>query len=390
MTDFIYLDNNATTPCAPEVVAEMLPFFCSEFANPSSAHISGRQAAQHVEKARREVAAALDCEPTEVIFTSGATESNNMALLGVQRVAGSRNRILVAATEHKSVLAPCDMLRAAGFVVEHIPVDSKGMLRMDYLGDHIGTDVLLVSVQAANNEVGTIQPIREVSRLSHSVDALFHCDAAQALGKIEYRVHELGVDLASFSGHKLYGPKGVGALFIRQGLVANRVMPVFGGGAHEFGFRPGTLNVPGIVGMAIACELSRSRLTADSARIASLRDKMEGEILRTVSGARVNGNVHSRLPGTTNITIEGVPADVLAVNVPDLCFSAGSACTSGSVAPSHVLLAMGYSHADAECSIRISLGRYSTMEDVERAVTRIASGVSSVRSTMRSQDYPAK
>jgi cysteine desulfurase len=384
MAKIIYLDNNATTPCAPEVLAGMLPFFSADFANPSSPHTLGRRAAQHVEKARRQVAACIQCDPSEVIFTSGATESNNLALLGL--LGAERRRLLVGAIEHKSVLAPCEMLAKAGFAVEEISVDSMGMIRVEALRERLRPDVLLVSVQAANNEVGTIQPIREVAELAHGVGAIVHCDAAQLLGKIACHVHELGADLASFSGHKVYGPKGVGVLFVKRGLAGRKLMPVFGGGGQEFGFRPGTLNVPGIVGMGIACELAEARLSADAVEIAELRNKLERGILEAVPGTRVNGHLRSRLPGTSNMTIEGIPADALLTNVPEVCFSAGSACTSGAVAPSHVLLGMGLSREDAECSVRMSLGRHTTREDVEFAVARVVRGALTLRTQLQHVD----
>lgn len=387
MATVIYLDNNATTPCAPEVLAAMLPFFSADFANPSSPHTLGRRAAQHVEEARRQVAACIQCDASEVVFTSGATESNNLALLGLLGVEGAeRRRLLVGAAEHKSVLAPCDMLSKAGFAVEQIPVDGTGMIRVEALRERLRPDVLLVSVQAANNEVGTIQPIREVAELAHGVGAIVHCDATQLLGKIACHVHELRVDLASFSGHKVYGPKGVGVLFARRGLARRKLMPVFGGGGQEFGFRPGTLNVPGIVGMGIACALAESRLSADAVEIAELRNTLERGILEALRGTRVNGHLQSRLPGTSNMTIDGIPADALLTNVPEVCFSAGSACTSGAVAPSHVLLAMGLSREDAECSVRISLGRHTTREDVEFAVARVVRGVLTLRTQLHHVD----
>ncbi len=384
MGKVIYLDNNATSQCAPEVLVGMLPFFSSQYANPASSHILGRNVAQHIHKARCQVAASLHCDPSEVIFTSGATESNNLALLGLTRApVPTRRRVLVAATEHKSVLAPSELLREAGFTVERVSVDSDGKLRVDVLRETIGTDVLVVSVHAANNEVGTIQPIKEVAEIAHAVGAIVHCDAAQALGKIDFRVHDLGVDLASFSGHKVYGPKGVGVLFAASGLAGQRLMPVFGGGGHEFGFRPGTLNVPAIVGMGLACELAQSRLSVDMSEIAGLRERFEQGILQAVPGVWVNGRVGPRLPGTSNITVEGVAADALVANVPEVCISAGSACTSGSIAPSLVLLAMGLSQVDAECSVRASLGRYTTRDDIDCAVAQLVAGILTLRMQMR-------
>jgi cysteine desulfurase len=377
----VYLDNNATTPCAPEVVEGMLECFSSNYGNPSSSHIMGRRAMQCVEDARGHVADSIGADPTEIVFTSGATESNNLAMLGVGGGGDpSRKRILVSAVEHKSVLGPGGILAQMGFVIEEVPVDSTGLVRVEALQDRLGPDVLLVSIQAASNEVGTLQPMGTLAQVVHEVGALVHCDAAQAMGKIPFDVSEFGVDMASLSGHKVYGPKGVGALFIKRGLAGSRVVPILGGGGQESGLRPGTLNVPGIVGMGIACGLAQSRLSQDMAEIARLRNLLEERLLAAVPGARINGNLTSRLPGTSSITFPGVPADALIANVPEVCVSTGSACTSGAVAPSHVLLAMGLSRDEAECTIRIGVGRYTTREDVEAGASLLSKAALGLRS----------
>jgi len=376
----IYLDNNATTPCAPEVIEGILECLSSDYGNPSSSHIMGRRAMQRVEEAREQVADSIGGDPAEIIFTSGATESNNLALLGVAEGGEpSRRRILVSAVEHKSVLVTCSILAQRGFTVEEIPVDHTGLLRVEALRARVGPDVLLVSVQAANNEVGTLQPIGAIAQYAHEHGALVHCDTAQVLGKTPLCIGDLGVDMASFSGHKMYGPKGIGALFVKQGLAGSKVVPVLGGGGQELGLRPGTLNVPGIVGMGIACRLSQPRLDQDMVETESLRDLLEDKLLALVPGAKVNGNRAARLPGTSSITFPGVPADALIANVPEVCVSAGSACTSGAVAPSHVLLAMGLSRDDAECTIRIGVGRFTTKEDIETAVRLLSSAALALR-----------
>ena len=376
----IYLDNNATTPCAPEVVDAMLPFLRVTYGNPASSHVLGRQASAAVAKAREQVAALIGCEASEIVFTGGATESNNLALLGLaEKAKSSRKRILISAVEHKSVSAPCDILATRGFAIEEVPVNHSGLLRLEVLKGRLGEDVLFVSMQAANNEVGTIQPVEEITRYAHACGALVHCDAAQALGKVQFRVDGIGVDLASFSGHKLYGPKGVGALFVRQGLVGSQVAAVLGGGGQELGLRPGTLNVPGIVGMGLSCELAKSRLGEDAVQLGRLRDLFEENLLSALPYARVNGNRTSRLPGTTSVTIKGVPSDALMANVPQVCISDGSACTSGTMAPSHVLLAMGLSRDDAECTIRIGVGRFTTEEDIATAVKLLSSAALALR-----------
>lgn len=375
----IYLDNNATTACDPEVLDAMLPFFHKEFGNPHSPHTMGRRAMQHVEKARESVATSLGCESDEILFTSGATESNNLAIFGLAKgTSGSRRQILVCTTEHKSVLLPCDELTGQGFVVEKVPVNSQGEIRLDVLRRQLSIDTLFVSVHAGNNEVGTIQPLAAVSRLAHEQGALVHADVAQACGKISLSFPDLDIDLASISAHKLYGPKGVGALFVRRGLNSGALRAIAQGGGQEQGLRPGTLNVAGIVGMGVAFALAGRRLHQDMKHIAHLRDDCE-QIIGATSECCVNGRGAQRLPGTISITFRGVPADMLITNVPELCVSTGSACSTGTPSPSHVLLAMGLSREDAECTIRISIGRTNTQQDVQLAADLIARAVSSLR-----------
>ena len=381
--DLIYLDYNATTPCAPEVIECMIPFFGVVFGNPSSPHAMGRDANRAVEAAREQVANGVGSDASEIVFTSGATESNWLSLLGcVQGAVSGRTRMLVGAAEHKSIVANGELLWLRGITVEAVPVDNTGLVRLDALATLLRSDVVLVSVQAANNEVGTIQPIAEIARMAHGAGALVHCDAAQAVGKMRFSVHSTGVDLASFSGHKAHGPKGVGALFIGHGLSRSRFAPPIGGGGQEGGLRPGTLNVPGIVGMGAAFDLASARLSEDMERAAALRDELERGLLASITGARVNGQRQNRLSGTSSITVPGLPADVIVAAVSPVCISSGSACTAGTVGPSHVLLAMGMPREDAECTVRISLGRYTTRAEVSTAVDVIAHSVREARSQL--------
>ena len=375
----IYLDNNATTPCAPEVTEAMHPFFRSVFGNPSSPHIAGREANKAIDDAREQIAVLIGSDPREIIFTSGATESNNIALLGTARLRSDRKRIVTSAVEHKSILGPCEELRQRGFDVMILPVNTNGVVRLDVAEREINEHTLLVSIQAANNETGVLQPIKELATITHSCGAIMHCDAVQVIGKIPFSISELGVDTASISAHKFYGPKGVGVLAVRRSLLGREVSAIMYGGDQEGGVRPGTLNVPGIVGMGKATAVASRLLEEDMIRIRSIRDAFETELSKVVPVCRFNGVEVSRLPGTTSVTIAGVQADALMANVPDLCVSAGSACTSGTIAPSHVLLAMGLSHNAAECTIRLGFGRYNTHDDAVCAVERLSIAIRRLR-----------
>lgn len=368
----VYLDNNATTPCAAEVIDAMLPYLREEFGNPGSPHLMGRVAAKAVADAREQVASCVGCEAAELFFTSGATESDNLVLLGLSSECPGRRGIAVSSVEHKAVLNPCEHLEESGIPVARLPVGPDGLVDLEAMSTHVGVGTALVAVQAANNETGILQAMSEIVERAHRTGALVHCDAAQILGKVAFSVAETGVDFAAFSAHKVYGPKGIGALYARAGL-DRRLKPLMFGGGHEAGIRPGTLNVPGIVGFAVACGLARERLAADADRISALRDLIEEELVRRIPGARVNGAKSPRLPGTTSITVPRVPADAMLANVPEVCFSSGSACTSGSVAPSHVLLAMGLSRDDADCTIRLCVGRQNTSSEVRTAIELVVS-----------------
>jgi len=372
---FIYLDHNATTPCAPEVVEAMLPYFGVAFGNSGSPHRMGRAAAAAVDKARGQVAGLLDCEPAQIVFTSGATESNNLALLGVAAPASARRKIVTTAVEHRSVLAPCEHLGDSGFEIIELPVDREGVVDLNAAEEMIDEDTLVVSIQRANNETGTLQPVAEVVARARARGALVHSDCAQALGKIPISMVALGVDLVSCSAHKMYGPKGVGALFVRDSACLSSLKPLVYGGAQEGGLRSGTLNVPGIVGFGEACRLVEDLLPEETPRLAQLRDSFERQLVHRVPDTGINGARGPRLPGTSSVTFPGLPADLLLSSCNNICISDGAACSYGTVAPSHVLAAMGVSRSEARQSVRVSLGRYTSRDDIDHSVRCIADTV---------------
>lgn len=371
MNDFIYLDHHATTPCDPRVVEAMLPFFTAHFGNPSSPHQAGRVADDAVQSAREEVAALLGAQRGEIVFTSGATESNNLALLGLARAFGDkRRRIVTTAVEHKAVLEPCRWLQKQGFDLVILPVDRTGTVDLEAASQAITENTLFVSIQAANHEVGTIQPVRELAQLAHEHGAFVHCDAAQAAGKIPLDVAEWDVDLLSLSAHKMYGPKGVGALYVRGGKRSG-LSPLVFGGDQENALRPGTLNVPGIVGLGEACRLCREEMAEEGARLSELRDEFEAALLEQVPELRRNGHLTRRLPHSSNLFFPGIDAEMLLANLPNLMISTGSACTSGAIEPSQVLTAIGLSRDEAHSTIRVGLGRFNTQAQVESVAHHI-------------------
>lgn len=366
----IYLDYNATTPCDPRVVQAMMPYFSEIYGNPSNGlHILGRKAARAVETAREQAAFLLGAHPGEIFFTSGATESNHLAILGTAEYAPlSRRKIITCAIEHKAVLAPCKRLSERGFEVIILPVDENGLLRLPDLENALGKDTFLVSIQAANNEIGTLQPIAEIAALAHRHGALVHTDAAQAVGKIPVDVNAWGVDLLSFSAHKMYGPKGIGGLYVRGGKRTIPIRPILEGGGQENGLRAGTLNVTGIIGLGAACQISATELPAECARLQSMRDELERGLLQVLPQVRINARSAPRLPNTINLTIDGVEADALLIRLPDLMMSTGSACNTGAPEPSPVLQAIGLSREQASASLRISLGRMTRQENIEKVI----------------------
>lgn len=368
---YIYLDNNATTPCDPVAMEAMLPFFVARCANPASPHGLGKDSFAAIERARESVAEFLRCSTSELLFTSGATESNNIVLAGLTPTNG-RRRLVASAIEHKSVQLPLRHRRDSGMAVEEMAVDRNGVLDLCSAESLIDEDTALVSLQAANNETGVLQPVAEVASIAHSRGALFHCDASQWIGKLPIPNWFDQCDYLSVSGHKFYGPKGVGALVLRSGMPRKYISPPYFGGGQENGLRPGTLNVPGIIGLSVACELAVDRVASDVELIAHLRNSFEALLQRRVPSSRINGAGVARLPGSSNITIPDVPASMLIANLPSVCIAEGSACTSGASEPSHVLTAMGLSRDDADCSIRVSFGRQNTMVEVESAVDMIS------------------
>lgn len=370
----IYLDYNATTPCDPRVIERMLPFFAEIYGNPANGlHRQGRLAAQAVDEAREQVAALINAQPGEIVFTSGATESNNLAILGLARMAdrNKRNANITCAIEHKAVLLPCKKLAEEGFEVTILPVDSMGRVALDAIREAVTDRTLLISIQAANNEIGTLQPIRAIAEIAHEYGVIVHCDAAQAVGKIPVDVMDWGVDLLSLSAHKLYGPKGVGALFVRGGGRSMPIEPLYYGGGQERGLRPGTTNVPAVVGLGEACRLCAQSLPKEATELAQLRDLLEAQLQAAIPGLAINGNRQNRLPNTSSLVFPNIDADALLLNLPEVMLGTGSACTSGAVEPSHVLQAIGLGRSQAHSTVRASLGRGISLVSIEQASMRI-------------------
>lgn len=359
----------------------MLPFFLETYANPSSSvHAHGRRAAEAVEMARAQVANAIGAAAGEIVFTSGATESNNLAIHGAARAAPrDRNKLLATAVEHKCVLETGKWLATQGYEFVTIPVSRDGVLDLGALVDLVDERTILVSVQAASNEVGTIQPIGEVAQIVHRAGALLHCDAAQALGRIPVDVVQWDVDSMSLSAHKCYGPKGVGALYLNGGPRRASLEPLLFGGGQEAGLRPGTLNVPGIVGFGKACDIVVEGLSVESRRVGRLRDWLESLLLGGLEGVHRNGALARRLPGNSSLWFDGVEADALIANLPEIALSTGSACSSGALEPSHVLTAMGLSREEANRTVRIGIGRFTMEDELAFAAERIGEAVAQIR-----------
>jgi cysteine desulfurase len=375
----IYLDHNATTPLDPQVRAEMEAAF-GVFGNPSSIHAQGQAARALIDKARARVAKLIGAQPDEVIFTSGGTESDNLAILGtiLPQTTDNRRGVITSAIEHQAVLNPCKHLASLGFPATFLAVDANGIVHLEALTKSLKAEIRLVSVMLANNDTGVIEPLEEVVNITKARGALVHTDAVQAVGKIPVDVKALGLDFLSFSAHKLHGPMGVGALYIRRGVKVN---PLVFGGHQERSLRPGTENVPGIVGFGMACELAGQRLEAEAKQLSSLRDQFEAEVLRRIPGTRSNGSEVSRLPNTTNIAFEGLDGEALAINLDllGLAVSTGAACATVDQDPSHVLLAMGQTKDQASSALRFSFGRDNTAEEVEEALNRLSQAVTSIR-----------
>ncbi len=375
----LYFDHHATTPCDPRVLEVMGPYHDREFGNPASrTHAYGWAADQAVERAREQVARSIGADSREIVFTSGATESNNLALLGIARARG-HGHVVTCRTEHRAVLDPLRALRAAGFRVTELPVDGVGRLAPEALEAALEPDTCLVSLMHANNEIGVIHPIDELSKISRARGIPFHTDAAQSLGKLPLDVRELGVDLLSLSGHKLHGPKGVGALYVRRSRPPLRIEPLIHGGGHQGGLRSGTLAVPLCVGLGAACEIAAEEREQEAGRLQALRDRLWQGLHERLPDLRLNGDPLHRLPHNLNVCFRGVESEALLLALPDVALSAGSACTSGTPEPSHVLSALGLSGELAHASVRFGLGRGNTADQVEVVIRRVSEEVERLR-----------
>ena len=377
----IYMDNHATTPVDPMVLEAMTPYFVEIFGNVSSHnHSFGWQAQEAVEKARKQVADLMGAKPSEIIFTSGATESNNLAVKGVAEKYRERgNHIITVVTEHKAVLDPCKRLEKNGFQVTYVPVDRCGLIDPDDVWRAITDRTILITIMFANNEIGTVHPIAEIGQLAHEKGVLFHSDAAQALGKIPVDVGRMRIDLLSCTAHKLYGPKGIGALYIRSEDPPITLSPLFDGGGQERGLRSGTLNVPGIVGFGKACQLAREEMPAESEHLRQLRDKLQGGIFSELEEVYLNGHPTKRLPHNLNVSFGYVEGEALLMSLSDIAVSSGSACRSACIEPSHVLTAIGVNQELAQSSIRFGLGRFNTEEEVNYVKERVVEAVRRLR-----------
>lgn len=369
----VYLDHNATTPCDPRVVDAMLPFFTKQFGNAaSSTHAYGWQAAEAVQVAREQVAELINAEPGEIIFTSGATESDNLAIKGVfSMYAGKGNHIITVATEHKAVIDTCRHLEKMGANITYLPVNQEGLIDLHELGSSIRHDTILIAIMYANNETGVIQPIKQIGAIAKEHNVIFFTDATQAAGKISIDVQRDDIDLLALSAHKFYGPKGCGAIYVRRKGPRVKLTPLIDGGGHEKGIRSGTLNVPGIVGLGKAASLAKAEMFSDTERILKLRDHLETSLLQT-GKAILNGSPTHRIPNTTNLSFQNTNSGVLMRSFSkDLAVSSGSACTSALMEPSYVLKAMGLSDELAYGSIRFSLGRFTTEEEINYVIEKL-------------------
>ena len=374
----IYFDNNATTKVAEEVAEEMQPLFCELYGNPSSMHTFGGQIGRKISQAREHVAGLLGCEPDEIIFTSGGTESDNTAIKGTLAAAPNKRRVITTRVEHPAVLAVCRDLENYGYTVIELGVDKQGRLDLAEIEEQIDDDTALVTIMYANNETGVTFPVEKIAELVTSRGVVFHTDAVQAVGKIPLNLSNSNIDLLSLSGHKLHGPKGVGALYVRKGT---RLSSFMLGGHQEAGRRAGTENVPGIVGLGKACELAANNIEEENDRVKYLRDRLESAILQNCLGSRLNGDKDNRLPNTSNISFEYIEGEaiLLMLDKYGICASSGSACTSGSLEPSHVLRAMGVPFTAAHGSIRFSLSRYNTEDEVDYTIEKMPEIVNRLR-----------
>jgi cysteine desulfurase len=366
----IYFDNNATTKVAEEVLEEIKPYFCELYGNPSSMHTFGGQVGFKIRTAREKVAQLLGCDPSEIIFTAGGTESDNTAIKGTLAAYPEKRKVIMSRVEHPAVLSVCRELENRGLTVVELGVDRKGRLDLAELEEQLDDDTAIVTIMYANNETGVIFPIPKIAEMVASKGIVFHTDAVQAVGKVPINLSQSTIDLLSLSGHKLHAPKGVGVLYVRKGT---RLAPFMLGGHQEGGHRAGTENVPGIIGLGKACELAAENMNEENTRVKNLRDKLEKAILKKCPDCMVNGDTENRLPNTSNISFEYIEGEAILLMLDKfgICASSGSACTSGSLEPSHVLRAMGIPYTAAHGSIRFSLSRYNTEEDVDYTIEKI-------------------
>jgi len=374
----IYFDNNATTKVADEVAEEMEPFFCQLYGNPSSMHMFGGQVGRRISQARQQVAGLLGCEPNEIIFTSCGTESDNTAIKGTLAALQGRRKIITTRVEHPAVLTTCRHLESQGYTLVELAVDKQGRIDIAELEEQIDDQTALVTIMYANNETGTIFPIEKIAELVTSKGITFHTDAVQAIGKMPLNLAKSNIDMLSLSGHKLHAPKGIGALYVKKGT---RLSPFMLGGHQEDGRRAGTENVPGIIGLGKACELAAKNIEQESGMVKQLRDKLENAILESCPDSMLNGDKDNRLPNTTNISFEYIEGEaiLLMLDKYGICASSGSACTSGSLEPSHVLRAMGVPFTAAHGSIRFSMSRYNTEEEVDYTIEKMPLIVNQLR-----------
>ncbi|MGH9861231.1 MAG: IscS subfamily cysteine desulfurase [Candidatus Acidiferrales bacterium] len=377
----VYMDYHATTPVDPRVVEAMLPYFTSNFGNAASRHHSfGWRAEEAVENARAQIARLIGATPKEIIFTSGATESDNLAIKGVAEIYRERgNHIITQVTEHKAVLDTCKRLEKHGYAVTYLPVEKDGRINLDDLRRAITDKTILISIMSANNEIGVVQPIAEIGKMAKEKGIFFDVDGAQALGKIPVDVNKDSIDLLAISAHKIYGPKGVGALYVRRRNPRVQLSAMIDGGGHERGMRAGTLNVPGIVGFGAACEVAMKEMPEEGARLRALRDRLKDKLYTQLDGLYINGSLEHRLPHNLNISFVGVEGESLLMGIHDVAVSSGSACTSATVEPSYVLKALGVSEDLAHASIRFGLGRFNTEEEVEYVADRLVQVVTRLR-----------
>lgn len=378
----VYMDHHATTPVDPRVLEVMLPYFTECFGNAASIdHEYGAKALQAVEKARQQIAELINARPDEIVFTSGATEADNLAILGVAEQYSSKGRhIITCRTEHHAVLDPSHHLERKGWQVTYLPVDQYGLVDLDAVQRAIRTETILISIMAANNEIGTIAPIAEIGKIAHQHEVLFHTDATQAVGHIPIDVEEMNIDMLSLSAHKFYGPKGIGALYVRKRQPRVKLASQMHGGGHERGMRSGTLNVPGIVGIGKAAEIARLEMETEGERLRELRDRLWKGLQANIEGVQLNGHPTQRLPHNLSVFIAGVESRSLVVKLKhDMALSTGSACTTAKVEPSHVILALGFGEERAHCSVRFGMGRGNTKADIDFVVQKLKSSVIRLR-----------